>query len=169
LSINDNGTPNDFSDDVIIYIPNANFVGEDTFSYSICDSKGNCKQAIVEIKGEGVLAECMINFPNNGNNEYDGYGFSPNGDNWNDEFKIDLIQNCYPNYQIQIFNRWGSVVFEYKHNGDPSKEPIWWDGKSQKSLKGSNNKILSAGVYFYILNLNNGNKKLITGYIYLNK
>jgi len=47
--LNDNGTPNDPSDDDISYIPNPSFVGTDTFEYTVCDSLGNCDTATITI------------------------------------------------------------------------------------------------------------------------
>lgn len=47
--INDNGTPNDPSDDTITFTPNSGFVGADTFTYTICDDLGNCSMANVTI------------------------------------------------------------------------------------------------------------------------
>ncbi len=44
-----NNTPNDPSDDVIRYTPNAVFVGEDTFEYDICDGSNNCGTATVTV------------------------------------------------------------------------------------------------------------------------
>ncbi|MCK5638857.1 MAG: DUF11 domain-containing protein, partial [Flavobacteriaceae bacterium] len=39
-SINDNGTPNDPTDDYVLYTPNANFIGFDSFTYTIEDGQG---------------------------------------------------------------------------------------------------------------------------------
>ncbi|WP_343488476.1 gliding motility-associated C-terminal domain-containing protein [Allomuricauda sp. d1] len=47
--INDNGTPNDPSDDTVTYTPDAGFTGTDTFDYTICDDSGNCSTATVTI------------------------------------------------------------------------------------------------------------------------
>ncbi len=47
--INDNGTPNDPSDDFITYVPNPGFQGTDSFDYTICDDLGNCDTATVTI------------------------------------------------------------------------------------------------------------------------
>lgn len=47
--INDNGTPNNPSDDDVFYTPNVDFIGTDTFTYTICDSVGNCSTATVTI------------------------------------------------------------------------------------------------------------------------
>ncbi len=47
--INDNGTPNDPSDDSVTYTPSNNFIGTDTFTYTICDNQANCSTATVTI------------------------------------------------------------------------------------------------------------------------
>ena len=49
LTIDDNGTPNDPSDDIVNYFPNNDFVGTDTFEYTVCDTLGNCSTALVTI------------------------------------------------------------------------------------------------------------------------
>ena len=49
VTINDNGTPNDPSDDTVTYTPNAGFTGTDTFDYTICDNLGNCSTATVTV------------------------------------------------------------------------------------------------------------------------
>ena len=48
-SVDDNGTPNDPTDDQITYTPNANYNGSDAIIYEICDSNGDCDTAIVNI------------------------------------------------------------------------------------------------------------------------
>lgn len=64
--------------------------------------------------------------------------FTPNGDNKNDLFKIN-IKN-YKNFKINIYNRWGGDVFE---SNDPL---ISWDGKINNTQENAND-----GVYYYIL------------------
>jgi gliding motility-associated-like protein len=49
VEINDGGTLDDLSDDSVIYTPNEDFNGTDTFEYTICDSTGNCDTAVVTI------------------------------------------------------------------------------------------------------------------------
>ncbi|KAG1647782.1 hypothetical protein GQR58_030335 [Nymphon striatum] len=46
--INDNGTP-DPSDDNVTYTPTTGYIGVDAFTYTICDSIGNCSTATVTI------------------------------------------------------------------------------------------------------------------------
>jgi large repetitive protein len=48
-SINDNGTPNDPTDDKVIYTPNANYNGNDTLIYRIEDANGDFDTAVVYI------------------------------------------------------------------------------------------------------------------------
>jgi gliding motility-associated-like protein len=47
--INDNGTPNDPSDDLLTYTPDAGFIGTDSFTYTLCDNVSNCETATVTI------------------------------------------------------------------------------------------------------------------------
>ncbi len=67
------------------------------------------------------------------------YGsFSPNGDGVNDFFEIDFIE-AFPNNSIQIFNRYGNLVYEAApYNND-------WNGVSNKT-----GGELPDGAYFYI-------------------
>ncbi len=47
--INDNGTPSNFADDFIVYTPNANYNGSDSFAYTISDGKGGTATAAVSL------------------------------------------------------------------------------------------------------------------------
>ncbi|MAD97384.1 MAG: hypothetical protein CMB99_08670 [Flavobacteriaceae bacterium] len=49
VSIGDNGTPNDLTDDVIIYTPPADFTGVDTITYVITDALGLAKTVTVTL------------------------------------------------------------------------------------------------------------------------
>jgi gliding motility-associated-like protein len=49
IEVNDGGTLDDLSDDSVIYTPNEDFNGTNTFEYTICDSTGNCDTAVVTI------------------------------------------------------------------------------------------------------------------------
>ncbi len=49
VSINDNGTPNNPSDDTVTYTPNNGFTGTDTFTYTLCDDSANCSTATVTV------------------------------------------------------------------------------------------------------------------------
>ena len=49
LVLNDGGTPDDITDDFLVYTPNDGFNGIDTFEYTVCDAFGNCDTAVVTI------------------------------------------------------------------------------------------------------------------------
>jgi len=80
--------------------------------------------------------------------------FSPNGDGVNDTWIIDGLQD-YANNDLQIFNRWGNVVFE----ANPYDNT--WDGESDKG------ELLPSATYYYILKLNDVNKSIYSGPITL--
>jgi gliding motility-associated-like protein len=92
--------------------------------------------------------------------------FSPNGDGVNDIFIIPILFN-YLDFEIEVFNRWGTKVYYYNNNGSTS--PSWWDGYATVGLLQSNSKPLTVGTYYYIIHLNNKVKEKITGWIYLNR
>jgi gliding motility-associated-like protein len=95
-------------------------------------------------------------------------GFSPNGDGIGDRFYIRCIEE-YPNANIQIFNRYGQLLYHKNNYGNTDvwgETDAFWDGRPNKGIKPFNS-ILPSGTYFYVFNPGNGlNPK--TGSIYLN-
>ncbi|WP_346854518.1 gliding motility-associated C-terminal domain-containing protein [uncultured Draconibacterium sp.] len=120
------------------------------------------------IEGDDFQTEgCELNIPD---------GFSPNDDNYNDYFEIEFVcaegdqifEEVYSNAKIEIFNRWGNLVFEKERYGNTQSwgnYEAWWDGRSTNDLQVGNDK-LPAGTYFYILYLGDG--EVTTGSIFLN-
>ncbi|TXB59419.1 Ig-like domain-containing protein [Phaeodactylibacter luteus] len=53
-TVNNNGTPNDPTDDTIDYNPAPNFFGTETFTYQICDRDGDCDDAVVTVTVNAV-------------------------------------------------------------------------------------------------------------------
>jgi gliding motility-associated-like protein len=154
-----NGTVVVNSDGTVTYTPDIDYIGDDTFVYQVCDNDGLCDTATVTVIVTGVLA-AELNIPQ---------GFSPNGDGKHDTFVITGLANLYPNFQLQIFNRWGNIVYDYTHNGNPLTEPNWWDGFSSGRMTINSKKQVPVGTYFYILHFNKDNAKPRTGYVYLNR
>ncbi|MDO8952315.1 MAG: gliding motility-associated C-terminal domain-containing protein, partial [Draconibacterium sp.] len=78
----------------------------------------------------------------------------------------------FPNAKVEIYNRWGNLVFEKEnfgninHWGSPSL--AWWDGRSNKGLTVGKDKLPPA-TYFYILYYNDGTKEPKAGSIFLNR
>lgn len=76
--------------------------------------------------------------------------FSPNGDGVNDTWKIKNLET-FPTCTVDIYTRSGQQVYHSVGYATP------WDGK----YSGAN---LPAGVYYYVINLNNGSSPL-SGYV----
>ncbi|MGB3142555.1 MAG: gliding motility-associated C-terminal domain-containing protein [Maribacter sp.] len=55
ISIDDNGTPNNPLDDILTYLPNPDYNGPDSFTYTLCNSFGDCSTATVTIDVRPVL------------------------------------------------------------------------------------------------------------------
>jgi len=88
--------------------------------------------------------------------------FSPNGDAINDRFVIQNISSEYPNHMMEIYNRWGEPVYKGQVGNSQG-----WDGTSSEGSFGSG--VLPVGVYFYILNYNDGQTAPIQGRVYLSR
>src|SRR5690606_9714006 len=88
-------------------------------------------------------------------------GFSPNGDGVNDTFDYNNLDILHPNFEIHIFNRYGTVVF--KGNASSPR----FDGTSNQG--GISSKQLPVGVYFYVFNFNDGENKPKQGRLYLSR
>lgn len=87
--------------------------------------------------------------------------FTPNGDGVNDNFVIRGISSEYPNHKLEIYNRWGNMVYNGKG------ENSGWDGTSSEGSFG--NGVLPVGVYFYILFYNDGQTAPTQGRVYLSR
>ncbi|GAC1388948.1 MAG: hypothetical protein NVSMB45_18800 [Ginsengibacter sp.] len=75
---------------------------------------------------------------------------TPNGDGDHDTWNLDFLK-YFRDVEIEIYNRYGSKVFESKENYKP------WDGKYQGNT-------LPVGSYYYIINLNKG-KQVLKGWL----
>ncbi|WP_278010263.1 gliding motility-associated C-terminal domain-containing protein [Flavobacterium gyeonganense] len=100
--------------------------------------------------------------------------FSPNGDGINDFFKIDNIDQttCYPENTVEIYNRWGILVFETTNYNNTTNA---FDGTSRGRTTIKQSEGLPTGTYFYIINYKSldGNNVLQSnrkdGFLYLSK
>jgi mucin-2 len=89
-------------------------------------------------------------------------GFSPNDDGINDDFVIINLPELYPRFTLEIYNRYGNVLYKGNIN-----TPNWNGTASQGGLKIGGD--LPVGVYFFILNFNDGNRQPIQGRVYLSR
>jgi len=83
--------------------------------------------------------------------------FSPNNDGRNDTYYIPNIQIIFPDFTLEIFNRYGNSLFK----GDASNPA--WNGK------GPSGKTVPNGVYFYLINFNREGYDSKQGRLYLNR
>tara|TARA_R110002050_G_scaffold24260_4_gene64948 strand:+ start:61 stop:4251 length:4191 start_codon:yes stop_codon:yes gene_type:complete len=89
-------------------------------------------------------------------------GFSPNGDGVNDTYDYNNLDILYPNFEIEIFNRYGNIVYKGRASNPR------FDGTSNQArtlVKGD----LPVGVYFYIFKFNDGENKPEQGRLYLSR
>ena len=67
-------------------------------------------------------------------------GFTPNGDGYNEYWQIDFVDK-FPQMEVEIYNRWGEMLFESVGYGTP------WDGRY-------NGGYVPVGTYYYVIKLN---------------
>lgn len=121
-----------------------------TYFASLYDPASDCDSS--QRLAVNVSLECDFFIPE---------GISPNGDQLNDDFEIRYIEDFYPNYTIEIYNRWGDSV--YKGNANTPN----WDGTSNQGSFGDG--LLPVGVYFYYLDFKDGSTEPRRGKVYLSR
>jgi len=84
-----------------------------------------------------------------------------NNDGANDTFFIEGLRNIFVNFTLEIYNRWGNLVWQ----GNNQTED--WNGYSTKGPRIMGDKV-TPGTYYYILNLNDPSyPEALTGFIHL--
>jgi gliding motility-associated-like protein len=133
--------------------PNDHMVGDYAIAYTSLE--GTCKYYVdFEIK---VNADCV---PCGRKDIIASKTVTPNADGMNDYFEIKGVENCDFRFDVMLFNRWGSKVYEgMEYQND-------WGGSSPNNSFG-NSGMLPAGTYYYIIKVTNRDFKPINGYIYL--
>jgi gliding motility-associated-like protein len=115
-----------------------NGVDNTSFTHSLPDQLAGCYavSALDSVGNESALSNlvCVDNCPN--------YvlpnAFTPNGDGANDLYTPFPGWRFIANVELQIFNRWGNLVFQ-------TTEPtINWNGTNESG------KELAEGTYFYV-------------------
>ena len=144
-------------------------VGDYVFEYKINDA--TCPRTIritmtVTTNCGGIVLPCGTVLVHN--------AFSPNGDGINENFIIDNIDdtNCYPTNTVEIYNRWGVLVYETSGYNNTSK---MFKGISEGRTTIGQSIGLPTGTYFYILNyisidgVGNSITNKKDGFLYLTK
>ncbi|HSD08656.1 DUF7507 domain-containing protein [Flavobacterium sp.] len=139
-------------------------VNQYKYEYKI---EGNCPRSILltmDINDDCKVLPCKNIIVHN--------AISANEDGKNDYFQIENLENndCYKNFKVEIFNRWGILVFE-KENYD--NEANAFRGRSEGRTTINKSEGLPTGTYFYIISYdsvdNVGQTQNIkkNGYLYL--
>ena len=142
-------------------------LGTYIFDYVITDE--SCPRSIrlnMEVNDDCIVLACENVVVHN--------AFTPNGDGINDFFKIDNIDSttCYPENTVEIYNRWGILVFETSNYNNTNNA---FDGNSRGRTSLKQSEGLPTGTYFYIINYKSldGNNVLQSnkkdGYLYLSR
>ncbi|VXA91319.1 hypothetical protein FLAVO9R_10001 [Flavobacterium sp. 9R] len=139
-----------------ITIPVGTPVGTYVLTYRICDvvNPNNCATATITIvvkdpcDFDDSASSCDILIHN---------AFSPNNDGRNEEFLIERIEN-YPENTVEIYNRWGVLVFEVSGYDNASKVFV---GLSEGRVTVNKADALPNGTYYYVVKY----KKPISGVV----
>ncbi|WP_254097133.1 Calx-beta domain-containing protein [Aquimarina sp. Aq107] len=105
---------------------------------------------------ETLLSGCEIKIYN---------AVTPDENGSNDSFIIEGIE-CYPNNKVEIFNRWGRIVYETKQY-DNINNVFRGFSEVNGTIGGSDG--LPTGTYFYIINYTDfqGQTRMLSGYLYI--
>lgn len=124
-----------------------------TYYAALIDAATGCESS-VRLEVTPIITACgLVELPD---------GFSPNGDGINDTYDYDNLGVLFPKFEIEIYNRYGSLVYRGKD------QTPRFDGKSnQGRTLGSGD--LPVGMYYYILKYNDGVNKPKQGNLYLSR
>ena len=95
---------------------------------------------------------------------------TPNGDGKNDYLYIKGIEH-YPNNNVKIFNRWGTLVFETNGYGGNTGQDNVFNGESNGNRVVKIGDNLPTGSYYYFITFEGDNpgKANYNGYLYLTR
>ncbi len=131
--------------------PIANPTFSTTYQITVVDENGCTDEAQIQII---INRELRIFAPN---------AFSPNGDGSNDIFTIYADQGIKEIETLQIFDRWGELVFS-NNNFPPNDAQFGWDGELQG--KELNNNVF---VFYAKIKMEDGRMELIEGDLTITK
>ncbi|MBL7889085.1 MAG: gliding motility-associated C-terminal domain-containing protein [Bacteroidia bacterium] len=103
------------------------------YCVTVTDTAGCSDSACVRVTVDIVCGELFV--PN---------AFSPNGDNYNDKFRVKVNPDCVMEVQLFVYDRWGEKVFEASTADAASV--TGWDGTF-------NGKALDNAVFVWYLNI----------------
>ncbi|RKM85738.1 hypothetical protein D7030_03470 [Flavobacteriaceae bacterium AU392] len=131
-------------------------LGDYVFTYTNLNALGCLETTILTLD---INDDCVV-LPCNPDDMVISKAVTPNGDQYNQFFTITGLETCGFTMQVQIFNRWGSLIFQ---SNDYQND---WSGESSDNSVGSSNRVPS-GTYYYIINLQNSGLRPFSGPIYV--
>ncbi|NNF86199.1 MAG: tandem-95 repeat protein, partial [Winogradskyella sp.] len=126
-----------------------------TFSYTELDSE--CPtyiEASIDVNNECAVLACNLD------NLEISMVLTPNGDVFNEFFRVTGLVDCDFTIDVKIVNRWGAIIFEsndYQNN---------WNAFAHSSSVGSAGQVPS-GTYYYVVTLIDSGLDPITGPMYI--
>ncbi|WP_412984808.1 gliding motility-associated C-terminal domain-containing protein [Pontimicrobium sp. IMCC45349] len=130
-------------------------LGEYSFTYS--DTESACPsdtEVFITLNDDCIVLPC-------GEEDVEiSKAVTANGDQWNEYFEVTGIEDCGFVIEVQIFNRWGALIYESTNYQND------WNGYAHKSSVGGSNKV-PTGTYYYIVKLKNSGLKPFAGPIYV--
>jgi gliding motility-associated-like protein len=88
---------------------------------------------------------------------------SANNDSYNDVFFVKGLRDIFVNFKIEIYNRWGRLVWTGNNNSPD------WDGFSNENFRLDTN-ISPKSTFYYVIDLNDsGYPEPLVGWLYLTK
>lgn len=95
VTVNNNNTANNPSDDVMTYFPNTNYVGSDIVEYTVCDSFGNCATATITL----LISQLGVDLDSDNDGIVDSFeDLNLDGDNDPSTNPIDTDLDGLPDY-----------------------------------------------------------------------
>lgn len=137
----DGSSPSTLSDPTHIYFANGTYL----VTQVVYDNLGCSDTATLLITINTVTNTIDKLIPN---------AISPNGDGKNDVWKLPFINILYQDAIVDIFNRWGQLIYHSVGYSDP------WDGNY-------NGEQLPPGNYYYVIDINDGKTEPFKGTILL--
>jgi gliding motility-associated-like protein len=135
----------DFLSDGSTYLPSQNSGTTEYFATQLVNGcQGPAASVFI------TFDECSIIIPT---------AFTPDGDNANDTWELNGIDQIFPKNKVYIYNRWGNVIFESVAGNYESNS---WNGMY-------NNELMPVGTYYFIIEYNDGNRPSETGIVTLIK
>lgn len=130
-------------------------LGTYTFMYSLTDDYCN-SETLVNIT---LNDDCVV-LPCGSEAVVISKAVTTYADGKNDFFTVKGVETCGFTMEVQIYNRWGALVYESNNYQND------WNGYSSKASIGGSNYV-PTGTYYYIVNLKNSGLAPFSGPIYV--